>query len=190
LQRSNPDNHELELHELELHMQNEALRELNIEATLHRERYRDLFEHAPVSYVVLDRDTRILDANVAACDLLRTERGALVGRKLSSFVDTPAVERFTRHLRATMASSDIQSTELSLSVADDGHCDVRIESVRNHLDPQQCRSALVDITALRQLQRQLERSQRLEAVGTFASAPTTSRICWRSWPRAPRWRSS
>ena len=161
--------HELRLHELELRMQNEALRELHVEVSITRERYRDLFEHAPVAYLLLDRDTRVLEANLAAGDLLRIERGTLAGRKLAGFVDASMVERFNRHVRTTLSTTDTQRCELSLLLGDGRHCDVRLESVRNHLNPQQFRSALVDLTQVRQLQRQVERSHRLEAVGTFAS---------------------
>jgi PAS domain S-box-containing protein len=164
-----PTEYELQLHELELRMQNEALRELHVEVSINRERYRDLFEHAPVAYLLLDRDTRILEANIAAGDLLQRDRGDLIGRKLASFVDSMSIDRFTQHMRATMSSQATQCTEVPLLVADDRRCEVRIESVRNHLNPHECRSALVDLTALRQLQRQLERAQRLEAIGTFAS---------------------
>jgi signal transduction histidine kinase len=88
---------------------------------------------------------------------------------LSTFVDSTSIERFARHMRSTMSSDRTERCELSLLVENDRHRDIRIESLRNHGNPQQCRSALVDLTTVRQLQRQLERSQRLEAIGTFAS---------------------
>src|SRR5689334_12639996 len=50
---SDPMLHELRLHELELRMQNEALRELQVEVTITRERYRDLFQNAPVAYLLI-----------------------------------------------------------------------------------------------------------------------------------------
>jgi two-component system, cell cycle sensor histidine kinase and response regulator CckA len=167
--REDPMLHELQLHELELRMQNEALRELHVDVSIARERYRDLFEHAPLPYLLLDRDSTVLETNMAAFDMLQCERSALHGRKLSTFVDVPSVDRFNQHMRAALSSDGAQRGEISLVLADGKRCDVRIESVRNRLHPQQCRSALVDLTQVRQLQRQLERSQRLEAIGTFAS---------------------
>src|SRR5262245_13057381 len=124
--------YELRLHELELRMQNEALRELQVELALARERYRDLFAHAPVAYLVLDRESRVLEANVAACHLLHLDREHLLGRKLSAFIDPQQTEQFTHHLRATLSGSEPQRDELSLIVPNLGSREVRLESVRDH----------------------------------------------------------
>lgn len=164
-----PTLRELRLHELELRMQNEALRELHVEVSLTRERYRELFAHAPVAYLVLDRESTVLDANVAAVRLLQLDRARLLGRKLSVFVDEPHVERFARHMRGALGGNEPQNTELCLVLPDGARRDVRFESARNHLNPQQWRAAVIDLTEVRQLERQLERSQRLEAIGTFAA---------------------
>ena len=108
----------------------------------------------------------VLEANAAACTLLQLDRRELIGLKLSTLIDAPSIEHFARHMRSTLNASAPQRCELSLALSDGKRCDVRIESVRNHLNPQQCRTALVDVSPVRQLQRQLERSQRLEAIGT------------------------
>jgi PAS domain S-box-containing protein len=147
----------------------DTLGDLRAELAIMRERYRELFDRAPVAYLSVDRSTSVVEANMAATELLQTEHAALIGRKLSSFVDAPSVERFARQMRATMTSNAPQRSELLLVLADSARRDVRLESLRDPLDPQRCRVALVDVTPLRQLQRQLERSQRLEAIGTFAS---------------------
>jgi two-component system, cell cycle sensor histidine kinase and response regulator CckA len=146
-----------------------ALRESRLEVSILRERYRELFEHAPVAYLSVDHATTIIDANVAASELLQVERAALIGRTFASFVDAPSIELFTGQMRATSTSRVAQRGDLLLVLADSSRRDVRLESIRDHLDPQRCRLALVDVTPVRQLQRQLERSHRLEAIGTFSS---------------------
>ncbi|HMI91663.1 MAG TPA: ATP-binding protein, partial [Polyangiales bacterium] len=76
---------------------------------------------------------------------------------------------FTRQMRATWTVRIAERSDLLLVLADSARRDIRLESIRDPLDPQRCRLALVDVTPIRQLQRQLERSHRLEAIGTFAS---------------------
>jgi PAS domain S-box-containing protein len=160
--------HELQVHQLELRMQNEALRELHVELSIARERYRDLFENAPVPYLVLQRDSTIATANTAAAALLRVSRHQLVGLKLSAFVEPAHCHRFVHLMRATLERDDVQCDELSLRLAI-GIREVRLESIRSSVDPQEWRVALVDLTVSRDTERQLERSRRLEAIGTFTA---------------------
>jgi two-component system, cell cycle sensor histidine kinase and response regulator CckA len=78
--------HELQSHQAELEMQNQALQESELEATKLRDRYLELYESAPVPYVTIDRAGTILEANVAARTLLGVERDRLVGANLGSFL--------------------------------------------------------------------------------------------------------
>jgi PAS domain-containing protein len=51
------------------------------------DRYRSLFEQAPVAYLVTDRFGVVSDANRRAAELLGTVRRFLIGRPLAVFVD-------------------------------------------------------------------------------------------------------
>lgn len=84
---------ELQVAQEELRVQNEALAAADAAAVLERERYQDLFEHAPNAYLVTDEDGAIRQANRAAGDLLNVSPKYLVGKPLSLFVasaDRPA----------------------------------------------------------------------------------------------------
>src|ERR1051326_7728630 len=61
--------HELRLHEIELRMQNEALRDALDALELARARYYELYEFAPIAYLSIGDSTRILEANRAAASL-------------------------------------------------------------------------------------------------------------------------
>jgi signal transduction histidine kinase len=161
--------HELQVHEMELRMQNEALRESQLELAITRDKYRDLFERAPIAYIVLESDSSVLEVNLAAAALLRIERDRRSGAKLASWVSETCSDRFARHMRAVLAGDAAQTCELTLTLRDGSLLDVRLESVRSQLAPQQWRTGVIDLTAVRQLERSLERSQRFEAIGTFAS---------------------
>ena len=154
-------------HERELRKQQEQVRELQVELSVQRERYRELFEDAPVAYLLLARDIHVVDANAAASELLQLPRGQLIGADFSAFVDAPSAERFAAQLRATARGH--QRSELLLVLPDGARRDVRFDSLRDPLDPRRYRCALWDVSPLRQAERQVERAQRLEAIGTFAS---------------------
>ncbi len=161
--------HELQVHEVELQLQNETLRDLNEELMIAQERYRGLFEHAPVAYLVLERDSTIIEANKAACTLLNEPREVLLGRKLSTFVAPASVDAFTLHLRAVLANDAAQTNELALLRGGSVPREIRIDSARQRRDQERWHTALIDLTDSRRIERRLERSQRLEAIGTFTS---------------------
>jgi PAS domain S-box-containing protein len=81
--------HELRVHQIELEMQNEALRHAHGALEESRQRYFDLYDLAPVGYCSVGSDGLILNANLTLTALLGHGRGAL---KLQQFVRFVAVE--------------------------------------------------------------------------------------------------
>ena len=87
--RSAPENqrlvHDLQVHQLELEMQNRELRDSQTELELTRDRYADLYDFAPLAYVTLDAKGRILAINLSGADLLGKPRTELVQLPFSFF---------------------------------------------------------------------------------------------------------
>lgn len=160
---------ELRLHELELRMQNDELQHLCEQVHISNERYVDLFMGAPIAYVVLDPQSRIVSANLAASALLGIEHARLQALKLSSFIDAEQTESFVRHMRSVLRSDETHSVELHLRLPDNSLREVRFESARDLRRPTEWRVAMIDLTNVRRLEHELERGRSLEAIGTFAA---------------------
>src|SRR5262249_37172713 len=77
---------DLRVHQIELELQNEELRQAQLELAQSRDRYSDLYEFAPVGYLTIDRQRRIIESNLTAAALLGMERIHLIGEDLSRFV--------------------------------------------------------------------------------------------------------
>jgi len=105
---------ELQVHQIELETQNEALVQTQAELDAQREKYFARFDMAPVGYLVLDDKGIVRDANLTAVHLLGVERGILVGQPLSAFVCTPDQDAFYVLTRALRESGQPQSGELRL----------------------------------------------------------------------------
>jgi two-component system CheB/CheR fusion protein len=78
--------HELQVHEIELELQNEELRGARHELERALERYTEIFAFAPIGYAVLEREDKIMEINHAGATLLGQNRTKLVGRPLGGFV--------------------------------------------------------------------------------------------------------
>jgi PAS domain S-box-containing protein len=161
---------ELRLHQLELEMQNRALRETHQELEESRARYADLYDFAPMACMSLDARGCIRELNLAGAALLQQERTFLLGKPFSPFVEPPDLGRFLQHVSQCFAGQPV-TTELSLRVGGT-RLVVRLHGAPVQGSPQDrhlCRTALHDVTELRQMQFRLSLTERMATVGTLAA---------------------
>lgn len=106
--------HELEVHQIELEMQNEELRRVHAELEASEAKYRDLYEFAPIGYLTLDGSGKILEANLAAAALLGIERAYLANSMFVAYLAGSGVSDFKAFSRRVMDSDMKQTAELQL----------------------------------------------------------------------------
>ena len=82
--------HELQVHQIELEMQNEELRQAQGTIIASQERYADLYDFAPVGYFTFDHMGLITEVNLTGASLLGIERGQLSKKPFSLFVAAPS----------------------------------------------------------------------------------------------------
>ncbi len=159
--------HELEICQLELELQNEELELARRELELSRELYRDLYDFAPVGYLVNAGDT-IVDANLTAAKLFGVPAAELPGRRLENFVAPDDLDEFAAHQQQVLASDAPAVCELALVVRGGERRDVRLQSARSAANHEQWRTAIMDVSEERRLERQLVDSARRDAIGPIA----------------------
>ncbi len=149
--------HELQVHQVELEMQNEALLQAQAETQRALRRYTDLFDFAPVGYLNLDREGRICQVNVAGSALLGAAPGALLGHRFLDFVQPEDRHRTAELLNQAYASRRRQTGELTVMAADTRRppVQVRLDVMTDAAGLTQ-RAVLVDITEARRLQAEVE----------------------------------
>jgi PAS domain S-box-containing protein len=142
---------ELQVHQIELEMQNEALLEARSEIEESRSRYIDLYDFAPVGYLTFDKAGLIKEINLTAARLLGAERQFLVGKPFTFFLKAESQDTFHLHKQSTLRSSETETCELSLKTKDGATFTARLESVsamvKGHMV---MRSVLTDITERKQ----------------------------------------
>lgn len=105
---------ELQIHQIELEIQNQELRETQEALERAHKRYFDLFHMAPVGYVVVDRQGHIQNANLMACTLLGHEHKYVLMRSLVLYCQPAYREQYYAHLRASFESDEPQTIELAI----------------------------------------------------------------------------
>jgi PAS domain S-box-containing protein len=108
--------HELEVHQVELEMQNEELREARVELESALARYTEMFEFAPIGYVTISLDGVLHELNHAAARLLGAGRSQLLQRRFDSFVVPSQRPRFAELLARVLDSEARETSELELMI--------------------------------------------------------------------------
>ena len=78
--------HDLEVHQIELEMQNEELLQANTELDVARQRYFDFYNLAPVGYLTVSETELILEANLTVADIFNVPRGAFIQQPITRLI--------------------------------------------------------------------------------------------------------
>src|SRR5215470_4588562 len=96
--------HELEIHQVELKLQNEELRNAQVELAATRDRYTHLYEFAPLAYITLNKDGRILESNHMMARILGVEQRDLARINLTKFIVSESQDDWYLHRQAAFSS--------------------------------------------------------------------------------------
>ncbi|MDQ1239976.1 MAG: hypothetical protein QG577_2162 [Thermodesulfobacteriota bacterium] len=141
--------HELHVHQIELEMQNDELRRAQLELEKARDKYQDLYDYAPVGYLMLDKSALVLEANLAVAGLLVIERRSLVGTPLTRFVDKEAQDTFYFHRTQVLETGDTQKCVVKFMRPDGSWFHGEVQSIRvkdSHDEVSRLRSSIADVT--------------------------------------------
>lgn len=168
-QRFGEQEHELHVHQIELEIQNEELRRANLQLEQAHDRYADLFEFAPVGYILFDETGLIQQINLSGCKQLGYARQQLIGRRLSLFIESGQRVAFANTLYRVFQQygsehPERHRLELQMLRSDGSTWDAQMECMSLSGQPQPvARAVLTDISALKSVQREVERlNQTLE----------------------------
>ncbi len=106
--------HELRVHQIELEMQNDELRQAQLAADESRARYFDLYDLAPVGYCTVNQAGMIVQTNLTLATLTGLARGALVKRQFRHFILKADQDHYHLLRRRLTETGDTQSCELRM----------------------------------------------------------------------------
>lgn len=156
--------HNLQVHQLELELQNEELRRAQLDLQAARDRYADLYNFAPVGYFTLDANGAIVEANLTGAALLNVPRSALIGAPLTRFVASEDRDKYAVYRVQLGQSQEPQTVEIRLVRQDEGSFPARLEGAAGYDRAgrfMQSRVAVSDITERMRAEAALSETDRL-----------------------------
>jgi PAS domain S-box-containing protein len=154
--------HEIEVHQIELEMQNQELQEAKQRLEEARDLYSNLFDFAPVGYVLLNEKGVVMNINLTGCNLLGIDRVKIKGKPFSMLVLKSETEKLFLKLKEAFTTGTIIPFDLKIKSQSGEIITVLIHGViseDNTTGDSFCQMALQDVTELRKaeiLQRQYD----------------------------------
>jgi PAS domain-containing protein len=143
--------HELQVHQIELVMQNEELREAHIAALDAIE----LYDYAPTGYFTLSKDGTIVGLNLSGAETLHKDKSSLKESKFGSFVNEESKEIFNNFLQRIFNTKTKETCEITLFTI--GYAPIHViltGAIGKNED--QCFITSINITALKQYEANLQ----------------------------------
>ena len=151
--------HELEVHQIELELQNEELQQTRSDLEVGLQSYTELYDFAPTGYLTLDLDGTIEKVNLTAARLLGRERSQLVGTRLGVFVSVECRAFLHAFLARVFGAQAKQVCEVALGATQSTQLWVSIEAAAS-ASRQECWATLTDVTERRRVELAMQDSER------------------------------
>jgi signal transduction histidine kinase/ActR/RegA family two-component response regulator len=137
--------HELEVHQIELEMQNEELLSAIEQKEIATEKYNALYDFLPSGYFSLSKEGNVIAVNLHGSEMLRKERFKLINSRLGFFFSDETKPVFNHFLEKTFKDKTKQKCEVVLQCEDTNLCYVLLTGIVA-ADNKQCNIIMVDIT--------------------------------------------
>jgi signal transduction histidine kinase/ActR/RegA family two-component response regulator len=163
---------ELRIHQIQLEMQNEDLRRSHSELEKARKQYFDLYNNAPVGYLISDGFGNISSVNQKLAEMLKTTKIKLLRHGFTPFLGQKDSDFFYLHCRKVIQLKNGYTSEIELTLPENRNAFLKFDSVllnRSLPDDQKSiRTTINDLTEQKRLQIQISQNQKMEALGTLS----------------------
>ena len=106
--------YELRVHQIELEMQNEELRQFQLDLDASRERFFDFYDMAPVGYCAVNDKGTVIEANLTTATLLGLPRDLLIKQTFSQFIEPADQDIYYSMRKRLIQTQAVQTRELRL----------------------------------------------------------------------------
>ena len=156
--------HELQVHQIELEMQNDELTKAREHAETTMEKYTDLYDFAPSGYLTLSEEGEITDLNFLAATMLGKDRIHLKSKRFGLFIAHESLDIFNEFFNNIYRFREKQSCELLLKSGSNSPCYIHVDALVSQ-STNTCLITMIDISELKkteiELRKELDRYEGL-----------------------------
>ncbi|MCX6277005.1 MAG: PAS domain S-box protein [Bacteroidetes bacterium] len=137
--------HELQVHKIELELQNQELMRAKEQAEVVAEKYTELYDFAPSGYFTISREGTIMELNLAAARVLRKERSFIKNKKFHFFVSEDTKPDFNIFLEKVFTGRTKETCEVTLETESNLPAYIHLSGIVA-IKGEQCLLTMTDIT--------------------------------------------
>jgi PAS domain S-box-containing protein len=163
--------YELQVHQVELEMQNEELRRMQVSLEESYDNYVDLYEFAPVGYLTITHAGLINKMNITASKLLGVDRNKLLNHRFATLITPQDSDKWHRCFASIMKHNQQQTIELMLKGCNNSEFPVQLDIVCINSE---LRISLTDLTKVKQAESALHEAKILAFIN--AESQRTAKI--------------
>lgn len=155
--------HELNVHQIELEIQNQQLRDTQEQLEKTRDELQELYDFAPVGYSTMDAEGVITHLNHTLAELIGLPRKNILHTEFYDYLDEDDKDDFFLHLRHLFKKSTnaTRSTILKLNASKGGERIVHLKSLLRD-NGLYCWTAVIDVTEKKMAQKLLQSNKKLK----------------------------
>ncbi len=150
--------HELQVHQIELEMQNEELRNAQDKLEITSQKYTELYDFAPIGYFTLSKTGEIVEINLTGANLLGKNRSKLINRNFKLFVSNDSRSVFNLFLQKIFGNKTKQTCEVLLTPDENQPVHVYLSGIPGS-NEEQCFITALDISEKKQIEEALRVSE-------------------------------
>jgi len=183
--------HELEVHQIELELQNDELMQAIDAEKRSSQKYQNLYDFAPTAYYTLSRDGRIEELNLMGAKMLGSERAYLKNKRFALFVSVNSKTAFSLFLDSIFQSNKAESSEIATISKDESKKYLYITGIASE-NREHCNLTAVDITEAKKTglaliaakeraerkEIELKAAQKITHIGSWYLDIATNQVVW------------
>jgi len=155
---------ELNIHQIELEMQNDELQNFNDQLVIEQKKYKDLYMDAPTAYFTLNKTGNIIELNHAAANLLKIQIHVFKNTSIFPYLEEQSKRNFTKYFQQVFNSNQVEYGSIVFINSDNELVYTHLSSktyIDNYLHQKLVRCTVIDQTQMLKYESEIENQKKI-----------------------------